>query len=140
MSPVSFETAAPTPLDPFADGLRVLVVEDSSTARVWLSHLLRSLAPQAELLEASDGKAALRLLSSRAVDLIVCDLHMPGMDGASFLQLLRRNSLLRRKPVLVVTAAPQDAGMELEQDPCARILPKPLQAEALRLGMLALLR
>jgi CheY-like chemotaxis protein len=111
--------------------LRVLVVEDSATARVLLRQQFRRLAPSAELWEAEDGKAALRLLGTRIADLIVCDLHMPGMDGASFVQLLRRNSLLRAKPVLVATGSPQDAGAELLGDPRVRLLAKPVQAAGL---------
>ena len=119
--------------------LRILSVEDSPTAQVLLRHLLQGVAPACELMEAQDGKSALRLLSSRAVDLIVCDLHMPGLDGPGFLQLLRRNSLLRSKPVLVVTGSPQDAGPDITADPCARVLAKPLDAGALGRGLGALL-
>ncbi|HXC64372.1 MAG TPA: response regulator [bacterium] len=119
--------------------LRILSVEDSPTAQVLLRHHLSAVAPACELFEAQDGRSALRTLTSRAVDLIVCDLQMPGMDGASFLQLLRRNSLLRAKPVLVVTASPGDAGPELRSDACARILAKPLNQEDLGHSLRALL-
>ena len=127
------------PLVPLAASLRVLVVEDSATARVLLRHLFRRLAPQAELWEAEDGKGALRVLGSRIADLIVCDLHMPGMDGASFVQLLRRNSLLRSKPVLVATGSPQDVGADLAGDPRVRVLAKPVEAGALHRAMRELL-
>ncbi|HTB34388.1 MAG TPA: response regulator [bacterium] len=119
--------------------LRVLSVEDSPTAQVLLRHHLRLLAPACEIFEAMDGRSALKALTSRAVDLIVCDLQMPGMDGASFLQLLRRNSLLRSKPVLVVTGSPDQAGPELVADASVRILSKPLGAEPLSQGLRELL-
>jgi two-component system cell cycle response regulator len=119
--------------------LRVLAVEDSPTAQVLLRHLLRRLAPACDIFEALDGRSALRALTSRSVDLIVCDLQMPGMDGASFLQMLRRNSLLRSKPVLVVTGAPGEAGPELLADPCARVLAKPVDPEALGQALKGLL-
>jgi CheY-like chemotaxis protein len=119
--------------------LRVLAVEDSPTAQVLLRHQLRVLAPACEIMEALDGRSALKALTSRSVDLIVCDLQMPGMDGASFLQMLRRNSLLRSKPVLVVTATPEEAGPELWADACARILSKPLASGPLSQGMRELL-
>jgi CheY-like chemotaxis protein len=119
--------------------LRVLSVEDSPTAQVLLRHHLRLLAPACEIFEALDGRAALKALTSRAVDLIVCDLQMPGMDGPSFVQLLRHSSLLRSKPVLVVTATPQEAGPELLADACVRVLSKPLSPEPLSQGMRDLL-
>jgi CheY-like chemotaxis protein len=119
--------------------LRVLSVDDSPTAQVLLRHHLRLLMPDCEIFEAMDGRSALKALTSRAVDLIVCDLQMPGMDGGSFLQLLRHSSLLRSKPVLVVTGAPQEAGPELLADACARVLVKPLSPESLGRGLRELL-
>jgi CheY-like chemotaxis protein len=39
---------------------------------------------------APDGRAALEVVRSAAVDVIVCDLRMPGMDGPTFIEHLRR--------------------------------------------------
>jgi EAL domain-containing protein (putative c-di-GMP-specific phosphodiesterase class I)/CheY-like chemotaxis protein len=71
-----------------ADGLIVLVVEDDDFQRRTVARMLRSM-DALEVLEAGDGKQALALLRGPAfVDLVVCDLDMPEMDGMEFLRHL----------------------------------------------------
>lgn len=71
-----------------ADGLIALVVEDHDFQRRTVARMLRSLGAR-EVLEAGDGKQALALLRGAAqVDLVVCDLDMPEMDGMEFLRHL----------------------------------------------------
>lgn len=123
-----------------ARALRVLLVEDSATMRVYLGHHLRALFPSVQIMEAEDGKSALRQLSAGSVDLVLTDLRMPGMDGEDFVQMLKRNPLLRRKPVLVVSA---DAGLAAQAswagEPGLRILAKPLKPGELESAILGLL-
>ena len=71
-----------------ARGLRFLVVEDHSFQRRILAQVLRQMGA-AQVLEAEDGQHALDLLGAarEAVDIVVSDLWMPGMDG---MQLMRR--------------------------------------------------
>lgn len=126
------ESGAVAEARPFQVITRILVAEDSATARVLLRHLLTTLFPLAEIEEAVDGRSALKALSTARMDLIITDLQMPGLDGQSFIQMLRRTSVLKRKPVLVVTMSPDLAGAELLSDPCLRVLGKPLREEALR--------
>jgi two-component system chemotaxis response regulator CheY len=83
----------------------LLLVDDSPTMRLFLRHLLLMLFPAFSISEAEDGKTALRSLTTARVDLIITDLQMPGMDGQSLVQVLRRNPILRKKPILVVSAA-----------------------------------
>lgn len=73
-----------------ADGLVALVVEDHDFQRRTVARMLRSLGVR-EVLEAGDGGQALALIRNAApalVDLVVCDLDMPGMDGMEFLRHL----------------------------------------------------
>ena len=75
------------PVDPRgAEDLVVLVVEDHDFQRRALVHMMRSLGA-VEVLEAADGAKALQALAdSPAVDLILCDLDMPTMDGLEFMR------------------------------------------------------
>lgn len=71
-----------------AKGLTVLVVEDHDFQRRTVARMLRSLGAR-EVLEAGDGKQALTLIRGAApVDLVVCDLDMPEMDGMEFIRHL----------------------------------------------------
>jgi EAL domain-containing protein (putative c-di-GMP-specific phosphodiesterase class I) len=71
-----------------AEGLIILVVEDDDFQRRTVARMLRSMGAL-EVMEARDGKEALALLLGPAwVDLVVCDLDMPEMDGMEFLRHL----------------------------------------------------
>lgn len=104
----------------------ILVVDDSVTMRRFMRHTLEEGLPGSTLMEAEDGKTALRVLTGSRVDLIVTDLQMPGMDGQSFIQMLRRNGILRKKPVLVVTgSADAETERAVLKDGYAALLRKP---------------
>jgi len=69
-----------------ASGLVVMVVEDHDFQRRTVARMLRSLDAR-EVLEAGDGKQALALIQGGApVDLMVCDLNMPEMDGMELIR------------------------------------------------------
>jgi EAL domain-containing protein (putative c-di-GMP-specific phosphodiesterase class I) len=71
-----------------ATGLTVMVVEDHGFQRRTLALMLRSLGAR-EVLQACDGKQALAMMRDGVpVDLIVCDLDMPEMDGMEFFRHL----------------------------------------------------
>ncbi len=57
----------------------------------FMVNLMKSILRKLEIdspLEANDGATALERLDEAAVDVIVCDLNMPGMDGIEFLRHL----------------------------------------------------
>ena len=78
---------------------RVLIVDDSPIVRDLLSELLSSVG--LEVRTAADGAAALQSLADHPVDLIVCDVEMPVMDGFELLRRLRDRA--DRVPVVMVT-------------------------------------
>jgi two-component system chemotaxis response regulator CheY len=84
-----------------AEGLQVLVIDDSSAIRASVRMALRSKFPGCVIREAEDGRTALTEMSQKKVDLIITDLEMPGMDGREFLSRIQSNSLLRRKAIIV---------------------------------------
>jgi two-component system KDP operon response regulator KdpE len=90
---------------PDGDPLKVLVVDDEQPMR----KLLRmGLGTQGyEILEASDGKAALNLLAKNP-DLIILDLGLPDIDGLELLRLIRsRNEGI---PIIVVSSRDDELG------------------------------
>jgi len=78
---------------------RVLVVDDSPIVRDLLTELLSSVG--LEVRSAGDGAAALQALADAPVDLVVCDVEMPVMDGFELLRKLRERA--DRVPVVMVT-------------------------------------
>jgi diguanylate cyclase (GGDEF)-like protein len=57
-----------------------------------------------QVITASDGIEGFKLLVSNQVDVILCDIEMPGIDGLKFLALLQSREDLRDKPVIMLTS------------------------------------
>ena len=71
-------------------GKRLLIVEDDPVQRMATRQKLGPLALTTELDEAADGDAALALLAQRDYDVVLLDLHMPGIDGYEVAERVRR--------------------------------------------------
>lgn len=82
----------------------VMVVEDNVTFARVLERFLERHNIAVE--HASDGLKALEMLEKHGieVDLVVCDLHMPGMNGFEFLQRLRTKAEFIILPVIMLTS------------------------------------
>src|SRR5258705_9287869 len=81
---------------------RILIVDDNEDPRMMLGNFL-SLAGH-ETIFAANGWEALLTLEHANVDLILLDLMMPGMDGQTFLRILRQGQKKANLPVAIVTA------------------------------------
>jgi adenylate cyclase len=57
-----------------------------------------------DVLEAHNGVEALSILADRTFDLLVVDLQMPEMDGATVIRQIRKQSLHHNMTVIVITA------------------------------------
>ena len=79
----------------------VLVVDDSSTARLYVRRLVERL-PGFRVLTACDGREALAVLGKESCAVVVTDLHMPGMDGLELVEAIADRFPL--VPVILVTA------------------------------------
>jgi len=82
----------------------VLVVDDHADTRESLCAFLRKIGHDVGV--AGNGDEALTSVLERLPDLIVLDLYMPQMDGASLLDVLRSYTRLQSVPVVVWTAYP----------------------------------
>jgi len=65
----------------------LLLIEDSAGQRAEIRAALESSAAFDRILEAVDGLHGLRLLLSEAVDVVLCDLELPGLDGEKLLRM-----------------------------------------------------
>lgn len=58
----------------------------------------------ANIIDAQNGKEAIKLLETRKVDLILMDIMMPEMDGYETIREIRKNEKLKNIPVIAITA------------------------------------
>jgi two-component system chemotaxis response regulator CheY len=117
---------------------RVLVVEDSVSARAFVRAVLESpefAGPQGgcEVIEASSGFDAMRLLPRGPWDLIVTDINMGDINGLELVRFIRKSEHHRSTPLIIISTqrAEQDVerGLALGAD---AYLPKPFTPEQLR--------
>ena len=80
------EVAVPPGADgvPMGRALDILVVDDEAAIISFLTRFLTSRGHA--VVGASDGMHALRIAEQFAFDLVVCDLHMPEMDGVELIR------------------------------------------------------
>jgi two-component system response regulator AlgR len=111
--------------------LKTLIVDDEALARSRLRTLLRDCtSPAAEVVaEASQGAEAQQHLATMALDLVLLDVHMPGVDGIEVARALR--SRPDAPAVVFVTAHASHAVTAFELD-AVDYLTKPVRAERLQ--------
>ena len=115
------------PPSPSSPAKHVLVVEDEPMLRELEAEVLRNAGYAVE--EAGSGDAAIRLLDTQRLDLVLLDLVMPGVDGWD---VLKHIQTLPSPPPVVVASGSTEA---LTADPLSRqvlgYLLKPFRAEDL---------
>lgn len=106
---------------------RVLLVDDDADIRRVIAYVLAD--EGYEVVEASDGQAALQLVSTQHPDIILLDMKMPGIDGWEFARLYRE-LYHRQAPIIVLTAA-QDVEQRAADIKAEAYLSKPFDLEGL---------
>ena len=73
-----------------------------------------------DVLKADSGEAALKLLQSEHVDLVLLDRMLPGIDGIEVLKEIRTDKNLKNLPVILLTAKTEEfdkvVGLEIGAD------------------------
>jgi len=112
----------------------VLIVDDSSSMRMMLRKTLEvSGFDIGEIFEAGNGKEALEVLENTWADLILTDVHMPEMDGFSFLKMLKEKDVVSTTPVVVVTTEGREERVdELIQLGASGWVKKPFRPEEIK--------
>lgn len=116
---------------------KLLVVDDNKNTRELMRAVLE--AENYTVFTAEDGQAALEVMDTQHIDLVILDVMMPRMDGYEFTRTLRAND--NDLPILMVSAKqlPQDRklGFIAGTDD---FMTKPVDEEEMLLRITALLR
>lgn len=81
---------------------RILVVEDNEMNMQLFEYLLEESG--FEIIKATTGEEALKLANESRPDLILMDIHLPGMDGLSVVRELKAGGEMEGVPILALTA------------------------------------
>lgn len=81
---------------------RILIIEDNPANMELMVYLLQAFGHV--VLSAFNGEEGLEMARRALPDLILCDVHLPKMDGYGVLQQLKADAALRRIPVIAATA------------------------------------
>ena len=114
---------------------RVLVVDDEPLARERLKELLeecRAQVPHRVVGEAANGLEALEAVQKAAPDIVLVDIHMPGMSGLEF---ARHAQLLERTPAIIFVTAHDAFALQAFEDNAVDYLLKPVRAARLAAAM-----
>ena len=81
----------------------LLIIDDSAAVRQQVRAAMADGSLFQNVLQATDGVEGFKLLVSHSVDVILCDIEMPGIDGLKFLALLQSREDLKEIPVIMLT-------------------------------------
>jgi CheY-like chemotaxis protein len=85
------------------NGKKVLLVEDNHMNMVLVKEILTMNGY--ETIEADSGTEAIKALSAQRPDIILMDIHLPGMDGITATRIIKSDERNRAIPVLALTAS-----------------------------------
>jgi len=81
----------------------ILIIDDSESIRGQIAQELQGIGLFERIMQAGDGIEAFKLLLATPIDLIICDLEMPRIDGFKLLAMISGREELRDIPVIMLT-------------------------------------
>ena len=113
----------------------LLVIDDSATMRKIITRTIRKagLSVDDDIREAADGNEALEKIGEAPVDIILCDINMPGMDGLEFVKKARElDSCADTKIVMISTESADELIEGVKADGADGYVTKPFTPETIQ--------
>lgn len=89
---------------------RILVVDDSTTVRTVLRRELERLG--AKVTEATDGWQGFEIATAKDFDLVITDIEMPGMDGFTLCEHLKKHDARKSLPIVILSSNDREEDIE----------------------------
>ena len=96
-------TAAQTESTKLLVECTVLIIDDQSTSRSILSHVVKNINPKSKVVEKKNPRHALEWATENVADLVFVDYVMPEMNGVDFVRELKKLSTYEFVPVIMIT-------------------------------------
>ena len=96
------DAGAPVPDGVAANGVKVMVIDDSKTIRRTAETLLKN--EGFEVITATDGFEALSMIADHQPNLILLDIMMPRLDGYQTCALIKHHRVFRHTPVIMLSS------------------------------------
>jgi diguanylate cyclase (GGDEF)-like protein len=104
----------------------LLIIDDSATHRAQIRRAVEPARIFDQVLEAEDGVKGLKALLNHPVDVVLCDLEMPGIDGEKLLRVKDATPISQNVPFVFLTASQDlDRRIRLLEDGAADLVMKP---------------
>ncbi|MEN2399325.1 response regulator [Flavobacterium sp. MC2016-06] len=90
-----------------AKSLNILLIEDDVIEVMKFNRVLKNLAFNHQIIEATNGEEALGILKKKEIvpDIIILDLNMPKLNGIEFLNILKTDDTLKFIPAIILTTS-----------------------------------
>jgi CheY-like chemotaxis protein len=118
--------------------VKVLIIDDERDIRE-IASLSLTRSGEDQVITASSGSEGVRLAREQRPDAILLDLMMPSMDGRATLEALRGEQSTARIPVVLLSAATDDA-QDLKPLGAVGVIPKPFDPLTLSARLRSVLR
>lgn len=83
--------------------IKILVVEDSSIMRGYISSSLKVSFPQIESIEVNSGFEALKTLPQHKFDIIITDINMPDINGLELISFIKKHPQYKDIPIIIIS-------------------------------------
>ena len=106
---------------------KIFIIEDNFINLKLVSDIL--VAENYEILYATEGKTALKMLKSRSdeISLVLLDLKLPDIDGIEVIKKLKADKRTKNIPVVVVSAHAMESDIKNSKEAgCADYITKPI--------------
>jgi len=105
------------------DVRNIFIIDDSRVSRMMVRGIVKKTYPEASIFEAANGDEALALDIDKELTHIICDYNMPGMDGLTLCETLKKThnstyiSLLTANIQAAIRNKAEDMGIHFYKKP-----------------------